>query len=304
MRKADDCTLTTGQYQKVQAEALRALKEAGALGVFPTPVADIMSVAKIVEVDDEVLTPSLVDKFRAGVQKVSGALKRALGKVMGLFHASAGLVFIDRTVLAVKQRFIRLHESAHGYLKWQRPMYAIVEDCDKSLDPDTAELFDREANVFASEVLFQLDAFSKMARDQPFGMSVPLRLAPHFDASLYSSIRQYVSKNHRCCVVLVLNAPTFVPGDGFRATLRRVIASPTFAEMFRGHVWLDAYTPDDPVGAIIPVGRARASRPRNMPLTDSNGDLHECVAESFTNTYQVFVLIHVTNKLKGPSIIF
>lgn len=30
---------------------------------------------------------------------------------MGLFHASAGLVYLDQTMMAVKKRFVRLHES-------------------------------------------------------------------------------------------------------------------------------------------------------------------------------------------------
>jgi hypothetical protein len=303
LRKPDDCTLTPSQFQKVRLEAFRALKEAGALGVFPTPVADIMSVAKIVEVEDEVLSPSLVDKFRMGVEKVSGTLKRALSKVMGLFHASAGLVFIDRTLLPVRQKFIRLHESAHGFLKWQRPMYAVVEDCEKSLDPDTAELFDREANVFASEILFQLDTFYEMARDEPFSYKTPVGLSKKFDASLYSSIRQYVSKNHRCCAVLVLNPPDLIPGDGFQATLRRIVGSESFTAMFASYPWPAIFTPDDPIGAIVPLGKARASKPRSLPLTDDNGDAHECYAEAFATKWQVFILIQVKAKMRGPGII-
>ena len=34
---------------------------------------------------------------------------------------------------------------------------ALVEDGEQELDPDIADLFDREANVFATELLFQLE---------------------------------------------------------------------------------------------------------------------------------------------------
>lgn len=136
MQRPDDCSLTPGQLARVRAEAERALREAGALGVFPTPVEAIMTVAKVEEVKEDVLNPSFIDKLRAGTEKAGGALKRAVGKVMGLFHATAGLVFLDQTMMAVKKRFVRLHESGHGFMPWQRPMYALVEDCENALEPD------------------------------------------------------------------------------------------------------------------------------------------------------------------------
>jgi hypothetical protein len=139
---------------------------------------------------------------------------------MGLFHATAGLIFLDQTLMAVKKRFVGLHESGHGFMPWQRPMYAVVKDCEKPLDPEAPELFDREANVFASEVLFKLDTFRDMAESRPFEIWTPVRLAKTFDASIYASIRQYVIKNHRACAVIVLNMPELIEGHGSRATLR------------------------------------------------------------------------------------
>jgi hypothetical protein len=45
MRRPDDCSLTPGQRLRVRKEAERALREAGALDVFPTPIDRIMAVA-------------------------------------------------------------------------------------------------------------------------------------------------------------------------------------------------------------------------------------------------------------------
>ena len=47
MRRPDDCSLTPGQLAIIKREAERALREAGALGVFPTPVDRIMTVATL-----------------------------------------------------------------------------------------------------------------------------------------------------------------------------------------------------------------------------------------------------------------
>lgn len=294
MSRPDDCTLTPGQYTRVRREAERALREAGAFGVFPTPVHQIMTVANVEEVMEDVLNPGLITRMRT---KAGDALKRALSKVVGLFHATSGLVFLDQTLMLVKKQFVRLHEAAHGFLPWQRPMYAVVEDCEHALHADAAELFDREANVFASEVLFQLDTFRDMAEGHEFSIFTPVRLAKPFGASLYASIRQYVSKNHRACAVVVLNMPEFVEGDGFRATLRRSIQSDAFTMVFGRHDWKNYYTPDDDLGAFIPLGRRRASGKRALVLVDRNGNRHECIAESFTQKHQVFILIHAVKTL-------
>ena len=300
MRRPDDCSLTPPQLARVRAEAERALREAGALGVFPTPVDRIMAVAKVEEVKEDVLNPGFIARLRSTVEQAGGALKRAVNKVMGLFHASAGLVFLDQTLMAVKKRFVRLHEAGHGFLPWQRPMYALVEDCDKALDEQAAALFDREANVFAAEVLFQLDHFRDVAEGHPFSIWTPVKLAKTFDASIYACVRQYVSKNHRACAVVVLNMPELVEGDGFRATLRRAVQSGSFTATFGAYSWKASYTPDDDIGALVPMNGYKSSGKRSMVLIDQNGSRHECVAESFTQTHQVFVLIHAVRTLAAP----
>jgi Zn-dependent peptidase ImmA (M78 family) len=201
MRKPDDSSLTQYQYKNVRAAAERALQEAGAIGRFPTPIDQIMTVAKVHEVKEDVLNEGFVAKLR---REVSGALKSALSKVMGLFDARSRLVFIDRTLYIVQQTFIRLHETAHAYLPWQRDLYVIVEDCEHTIDPVLADQFDREANVFASEVLFQLDGFTNEAEEQDFGVLVPVRLSKKYGASIYATVRRYVTQNWRACCVVVL----------------------------------------------------------------------------------------------------
>jgi len=303
MRRPNDSSLTPGQLARIQKEAERALREASVLGVLPTPVEQVMAIARVKEVEEDVLNPSFVSKLIGKGESAGHAIKRALSKVIGLFHASDGLVFIDQTLMLVRKRFVRLHEAAHGFLPWQRPMYAVVEDCEKSLDPETADLFDREANVFASEVLFQLDTFRQMAEAESFSIWTPVKLAPKFNASLYASIRQYVVKNHRACAVLILNMPELAEGIGFRAALRRVEQSTSFTAIFGQHHWQGSYTPDDNIGAPVPLGRRRGSGKRQIGLKDGNGIMHDCVAEAFTNKTQVFVLIHAVRTLTATRIL-
>jgi hypothetical protein len=101
--------------------------------------------------------------------------------------------------------------------------------------------------------------------------------------------------------VLVLDLPVPVPGDGFRAALRRVVPSPSFRTEFAESRWPAEVTPDDAFGAMVPLGSRRASGKRRLELTDDNGVRHECVAEAF-KARQVFILIHVAMPLTAVSV--
>jgi len=79
--------------------------------------------------------------------------------------------------------FVTLHETGHETLPWQRNTYAFLEDCEESLDLDLKNQFEREANVFASEVLFQGDRFGLEADGLPFSINSPIALSKMFGAS-------------------------------------------------------------------------------------------------------------------------
>jgi hypothetical protein len=57
------------------------------------------------------------------------------------------------------------------------------------------------------------------------------------------------------------------------------------------------------IGRLVPINGHRMSRKRQLGLTDDNGNLHDCVAESFTTGQQVFVLIHVVKALTAKRIL-
>lgn len=298
--RPDDSSLTSEQYAQVRKQADRLLREAGAVGRFPTPIEDLMAAAKIVVAPENALDENFLQKLR---RKASNALKQALTKVLGLFDAKARLVFVDTTLGESKQSFIKLHEAGHGVLPWQRGLYAVVEDCEKSLAPEVAEAFDREANNFATEVLFQLDTFITEARDYEFGIKVPMKLSKKYGASIYASLRQYVQKSNRTCVVIVLDPPELVAFDGFKATVRRVVPSPAFEARFGALSLPAAFTPDDQIGAIIPVGTRKMTGPRNLELTDRDGTRYECLAEAFKHRYNVFILIAVKAALTKTTVL-
>jgi hypothetical protein len=43
---------------------------------------------------------------------------------------------------------------------------------------------------------------------------------------------------------------------------------------------------------MIPIAKRRMSGPREVGIKNRNGELCECIGEAFTQSYQVFILIH------------
>jgi len=175
MTRPDDGTLTRDQLANVQRHADRLLRDASAYGRFPTPIDDLMAAAKLTIVEDEFLNEGLLRRFLQKV-KTAGvtALKSALSKVLGLFEPHDRLVMIDKDVPPPKKPLVKLHEAGHGFMPHQSKLYALIHDCEKTLDPDTTDLFEREANVFASEALFQGNGFAEEAPD----VDDPIRKLP------------------------------------------------------------------------------------------------------------------------------
>lgn len=281
--------LDDDQLRQVRDHARKTLEKAGAVGVFPTPVDQVIAAAKHLVNAHEQIDEGFLAKAR---KKVGGALKRALSKVMGVLDVTARTMHLDKLVPIHKLPFLKLHELGHGVLPWQREMFKLTEDCELTIAPEVSELFERESNAFASEVLFQLDSFTdEAAGDDVLGLKTPLRLSKKYGASVYSTVRRYVSTNARSCAVIVLEPPELCPGDGFVAKLRRVVASPQFHSHFGDIHLAGQFTPDDEIGRIVPIGGRKMSRARQLVLTDRNGVRHECVAEAFAHKYNVFILV-------------
>ena len=73
MTKPDDSTLAPQEYARVRKEAERLLREAGALGRFPTPVATVMGAGKVTLAQEDVLN----EGFLRSIRRKIGAGTRA-----------------------------------------------------------------------------------------------------------------------------------------------------------------------------------------------------------------------------------
>lgn len=284
--KNDDHTISDRQLVKIRRRANLLLARADALGSLPTPVDELIAAA-----DLEIARDVSLDKtFLGRLYKrfVPEEMKRAVEKVLGVMDSRARVIYLDQTVHKNKKPFLSLHEVGHDYLPWQRDTFAILEDSESSLDPDVREQFEREANCFASEVIFQLDRFTNEAADCEFGIKVPINLARRYGASVYSSIRRYVMTHHHPCAVIVFNR---VKDGGAEAlTLRRCIQSDKFTQTFGNLSVKVQQGPDDFFAQHVPRNKFRM--PTSCALNNRNGQQEECLVEAFDSSFQVFFLLY------------
>ncbi len=292
--RPDDHSVDPQQRARIREHARKALETADALGCFPTPVDQVIAAARHEVVEQQDIDEGFLAKAK---KRVSGALKRALSKVLGVLDVSARIMHLDRLVPVHRLPFLKLHELGHGMLPWQRDVYALTEDCERTIDPEVSELFERESNAFACEVLFQLDTFTEEAAGFALGLKTPLKLSKKYGASVYATVRRYVTTNARACAVIVLDPPELREGDGFRAPVRRIVASPLFTSQFGEFALPEHVTPDDQIGRIVPTGGRKMSRPQTLVFIDRNGMRHECIGEAFAYKYYTFVLIYPQAKL-------
>jgi hypothetical protein len=250
-----------------------------------------MATAKVTVVDDAVLNESFLRHLMKRAKVGYETVKSALSKVLGLFDSEERLVVLDSEVPAPRVPFLKLHEAGHGTLPHQSRAYRFIHDCKRTLDPEIRDLFDREANVFASEVLFQGDVFSAEAHEQTFGIKVPIKLAKKFGASNYSTFRRYVMTSEHACCVIVLE-PLVLDTEGeFSANVRRIVVSESFDKIYDSESFASTITCSHCLGPAVPAIGKRMTSQREVILVDRNQDERVCISEAFDTTHQILILV-------------
>jgi hypothetical protein len=300
--RPDDSSLDAGQRLAVEERARRLLDRACAWNRFPTPVEDILAAAQLRVAPTSIFDPARILAFvRDKTVETASRLKSAISKVLGLYDADERVIHIDDTVGESKQTFLKLHETGHHELPVHRKLFRFFQDCEKTLAPETADLFEREANNFARFALFQGNAYAELAADCNFEIKTPIKLAKKFGASVYASAREFARSNRRACVVYILEPVEYVDGDGARAAVRRIEPSPTFEAQF-GRPADSVITLDHALGLVLPIGR-KMTRPISVSITDRNGTRHECVAEAFNTSWNILILLYPIHSLTATTII-
>lgn len=291
MAKPDDSSLQEHELYAVEAKAKKLLDEANAWGRFPTPVPDILDAAKLrvapIAIHD-------VETFLAYVaQKTAAAghrLKSALSKVLGVYDADEQFIHIDPTVTESKQTFLKLHETGHHRLPSHRQMFKFFQDCEQTLAPSIADLFEREANNFARFTLFQGDSYKQHALDMANAIKTPMALAKQYGASIYASCREFVRTHDQACALFVLEPIQIHEDHELIALVRRIELSPAYLQQF-GRPDDSFITLSHTLGRLLPKHGRRMVIDARVHIRDLNGTLYECLGEAFDTKHNVFLLI-------------
>lgn len=302
MTKPDDSMLNPEERRAVEARARKLLDRASAWDRFPTPIEDILEAAQLRVAPTSMFDPARILAYVRGLAAdAASRVKSALSKVLGLYDADERVIHIDDTVTDSKQTFLKLHEAGHHELLTHRKLFRFFQDCEKTLAPEIADLFEREANNFARFTLFQGDTYARYAADCGLDIRTPIKLAKKFGASIYASAREFARTNHKACVVYVLESIQYVNGEGAQAVVRRIEPSRSFVEQF-GRPADALITVDHVLGPVLPIGR-KMTRPVLVSITDRNGTAHECVAEAFDTTWNVLILLYPVRALTASTVI-
>jgi len=179
----------------VRDYASAALRAADARHRVPTPIEDVQVAAH--------LTAAAIDQYiEAPPPSLARKFKRLTAKIRGFLSSPDRVLWVDPDLRHTQRRFVLAHEIGHHVLPWQREAYAV--DGQPQLTPDTKELFEREANQFASHLLFNIDDFTDRAAAGSLSLTTPIALSSDFDASLIASCRRFVEEHPASCALLVL----------------------------------------------------------------------------------------------------
>ena len=175
------------------------------------------------------MEPSLITAGRLFAGKISR-------KILGIFDFRDRTIYLDHTQRETRKSFVKLHETGHGVIPWQRDLIGCLDD-EQTIAPDIKEEFEREASFFASAGLFQLERFDEEAAKLPLSLRSARALGQKFGGSAQAAIRRYVERSPKRCALLVLH-PAEKSG-GIHARVRNYFESPPFTESFGGLTWPD-----------------------------------------------------------------
>jgi hypothetical protein len=224
------------------------LREAGAVGTLPTPIDSLLAAAEIGQVfDPETAKEQFLANLAEGAREGFLALWQ---KVRGIADLRERVVYVPTTTTVPRILFAKGHELGHEVIPWHRlPLY---QDDERTLRPDVRAVFEREANYFSSEVIFQGSRFARRARDFHPSLEAVFTLADLYGASRQATLVRLAEGHDEALAAITYVPDRYSVDEQGRSILRapRVVPSPSFLsryesillpeELRTGHPWADA----------------------------------------------------------------
>ena len=252
---------------RVERIALQALRDAGVLGVVPTPLEALRAPAGIAEVRP---MPELPQHARQTARKLLGAT-----------WYEERTIFVERAQGPARRRFTEAHELMHALCPWHAA--ALREDTSAELFRDSAAALEAEANHGAGVLIYQ-GALSERL-DGPPSLDEARELATAFGASVHATLLEYVRTHPAPVAALV--AGRFPRPDG-ALPVWRAIASPAFDRPLAPA----PIASGSPLREVIEAARqGRGAGGASVPWRDRTGAPTELVAHAHDNRHVFLVLL-------------
>lgn len=266
----------------------RALKAAGAKGKLPTPIEELIQAANIGDKDTEGVITRFVSSLNEGGKLL---FRSTLQKLRGIADLRQRAIYVPSDT-APRERFAKGHELGHQLIPWHHvgaeSVSSFYHDTDFTLSPFVNDIFDIEANFFASEVIFQGKLFTHRARDYKPSFEAVFLLADLHGASRQATMRRFVEVQDEVLACVSYLPSLYERRDGL-PILRapRLIGSPGFNRKYK-QVGLPTQIPTD-----HPWSLARANK--NVSLGEiylyCDGSLVRFEWQGWWNSYALLVLL-------------
>lgn len=258
-----------------------ALRRAGVLGVLPTPISAVQSVAGITSRLDISELPDPRDPAPS-----------ALSRLLGAIVFDERVVFINEDQPEVRVRFTDAHEATHALCPWHEQTLRLL-DTEHTLFKEIADRIEAEANYGAARLIFQGDHLMRRALQEQYSILAPLALAGDYGASSTATIRHYV-REHPAAVALLVTG-RYAREDGLPIWYSEE-SQPFLARFGR----LPPLLPDGPrplrtgatLGDLVEASRMTSlTCEGKIGLRAREGTDHVFVAETFFNQHNFFVMV-------------
>jgi hypothetical protein len=259
----------------------RALREAGVVDVFPTPLEElqrVLGIEQVVPIEQLPEPPAALRPSR---------LKRILGAL--LFRERT--IFVDVSQGEERSNFTEAHETAHQMIPWHED--AFIVDHEDTLFRDVCDALEDEANYGATALIFQNGRFHRRALEYERSISTPILLAAEYRASCHATIRHYVELHPDPLALLITGRYT----NGAGLPIWQAVESDSFREQFGV---LGRHFPtqrlDHPTSLVEIAEEAKRGgvlRPPScvVKVADQGGTHRPFRAEAFFNQHCVFLML-------------
>lgn len=274
--------------EKLITLASNVIKVAGAEGVLPTPLDDLIEASKIKCTDDLLsFKESFISKFPKIAQEIFNS---GIQKVKGVADLRERAICIPSYLSGKKVLFPKAHELGHQIIPWHNINGQGYVDNQLTLSRDVENGFDLEANFFAQEVIFPTKLFRSDARDFKASFDAIIMLSDRYGATIQSTMWKYIEEQDE----KILLVP-YYPTKSNNSILKRwtSVASANFKKKY----------PDIELPMTIASGHPWFAA-KEIGMQCSGADKLNCNGShtpfewmAFWNKYTLFVMIRETPTL-------